>query len=201
VARITYVALVIVLIACCYAACFAQDAPRGAATNLPPPYSQVEGQGEGFVASARYFLSVLFYLILLSAMIWGVVWLLKRYGGKSSILGALSGMRTSSGRGSMRILETLPMGQGRAIHLVQIGEKVLVVGATPQSLTLIAEIADAKEIEAIRRQSYKASPFAGELAEGEDTYSLAPGDAAASLRGAADMLLEKSRGLRRRKRE
>jgi len=169
--------------------------------NVPRPYSELEGKGEGFAAPALYYLKVIFYLILISAMIWGLVWVLKRYGAKGGLLAALAGMRSSSGRGSMRILETLPLAQGRALHLIEIGEKVVIVGATPQSVTLVAVIDDAAEVEAIRKQSYKASPFARRLEEGEETYAAPPGEAAVSLRSAADSLLAKSRSLRRRKDE
>jgi flagellar biosynthetic protein FliO len=207
VARVIWATCLLALVISCFAVCQAQDRPadrapeskRAAPVNVPPPYSELEGKGEGFGSPVRYFLSVVFYLILLTAMIWGVVWALKRYGGKSSVLAALAGMRTSSGRGSMRILETLSLSQGRALHLIQIGEKILVVGATAQSVALIAEIADAQEAEAIKRQSYKASPFLRELVEGEETYSSSPADAAASLRSVADTLLTKGEGLRRRR--
>jgi flagellar biogenesis protein FliO len=69
------------------------------------------------------------------------------------------GRRTSGPRsttGFLRVLDTLAISNGRTIHLVALGERVIAVGATAQQLTLLNELT---EDEAARVQT--ALPPAG----------------------------------------
>jgi flagellar biogenesis protein FliO len=43
---------------------------------------------------------------------------------------------------TIRVLETTGLGPNQALHLVVVGEKTLLIGATPQHLALISELAD-----------------------------------------------------------
>ena len=42
--------------------------------------------------------------------------------------------------GLMRVVDTLGVGNGRTVHLLALGTRVLVIGATPQALTFLAEL-------------------------------------------------------------
>jgi len=50
----------------------------------------------------------------------------------------------------MQIRETLPLSPHRALYLVQLGDRSLLIGATDQSVTLIAEIEDIDQVEEIQ---------------------------------------------------
>ena len=194
------------------------DAKKIATTNkdklpdLPGSYDKLNGKDEGRTYSTIdgiwAGLHIVFYLAIVSAMVWGAVWLLKKYGARGGLLTILAGMRSSSGRGSLRMLESIVIAPGRSLHIVEVGRKILVIGATAQSVNLVSEITDEAEADAIRRQSFRASPFAKALEDGEATYSEPPlaqgtvsAEPAGALRGAADDLLAKSLRLRRRTEE
>jgi flagellar biogenesis protein FliO len=179
---------------------------------LPSNYDKFDGKDEGrgynTVDALWSGIRIILALAIVSAMVWGMVWLLKRYGGRYGLLTILAGMRSSSGRGSLRMLETMAIAPGRSLHIVEVGRKILVIGTTPQSVNLVAEVTDEAEADAIRRQSFKASPFAKVLEDGEATYSEPPPvpstgstDTVDALRAAGDDLLAKSLSLRRRKEE
>lgn len=63
---------------------------------------------------------------------------------------ALAGLRwlqknrqqLASGGSAIRILETTGLGPGRSLHLVVVGEKALLIGATDHHLSILAELAD-----------------------------------------------------------
>lgn len=69
-------------------------------------------------------------LLVLGACIAGLRWWSKRAAGPRSTTGYL------------RIVDTLPIQGGRSVHLVAIGERVIVVGATAQQLSYLAELKD-----------------------------------------------------------
>ena len=75
----------------------------------------------------------LFGLVVVLGVIYGVHWLLKKWG-KSR----LEGVAGSSG--IIDVVATTPLAQGRALHLVRVGEELVLVGATEQSITRIGEV-------------------------------------------------------------
>ncbi len=46
----------------------------------------------------------------------------------------------SRGRPTMEIRESLALGPGRTLHIVRVGEKHIVVGATPSHVTFLTEV-------------------------------------------------------------
>lgn len=69
-------------------------------------------------------------LLVLGACIAGLRWWSKRAAGPRSTTGYL------------RIVDTLPIPGGRSVHLVAVGDRVIVVGATAQQLSFLAELKD-----------------------------------------------------------
>lgn len=51
-----------------------------------------------------------------------------------------------------KVLVTLPLGNNRAVYVVEVAGKYLVLGVTDHNITLLQEIVDAAEIEKIRIQ-------------------------------------------------
>ena len=60
-----------------------------------------------------------------------------------------------------RILEHLPLGPNRSVCVVELAERVFLLGVTEHSITLLREITDAEEIERIHRRmlGQKPQPF------------------------------------------
>lgn len=52
--------------------------------------------------------------------------------------------------GSMRLLETIPLGAGRSACLVEVGERLLVLGVTNHQISLLTEISDPDEVRRLR---------------------------------------------------
>lgn len=82
-------------------------------------------------------------LVLL--LIYATVWLLRRY------LGRPAGAPAATS--ALRLVQSLPLGQQQQIHLIEIGDRLLVVGATPQHLTLLGEIDDSAAVSELRLQA------------------------------------------------
>jgi flagellar biosynthetic protein FliO len=75
---------------------------------------------------------MLFGLVVVLGAIYGIHWLLKKWG--ASRLQGVTG-RT----GVIDVVATTALAQGRALHLVRVGEELVLVGATDQSITRIGE--------------------------------------------------------------
>ena len=72
-------------------------------------------------------------LVVVLGAIFGVHWLLKKWGG--------SRMQGAAGRsGIIDVVATTTLAQGRALHVVRVGEELVLVGATEQSITRIGEV-------------------------------------------------------------
>lgn len=92
---------------------------------------QEEGSGDsGGGGSALRFI---FGLAVVLGAIYGVHWLLKKWG--QSKLQGVAG-RT----GVIDVVATTPLAQGRALHLVRVGDELVLVGATEQSITRIGDV-------------------------------------------------------------
>ena len=64
----------------------------------------------------------------------------------SKILGGRFGRAMSSGGG--RLLENLPLGPGRSACVVELAGRILLLGVTEHTITLLGEVEDAAEAEA-----------------------------------------------------
>ncbi len=107
------------------------------APNAPaqgqPPGSAIIGAGE--------LVGLLLKTGLVVALLGASLWALRRYAGTAS------GRR---GTGAVTIAETLPLAQGRAVYVLDVGDRALLVGATPQQLTLLGEVRDAAVLARLR---------------------------------------------------
>jgi flagellar biosynthetic protein FliO len=78
-------------------------------------------------------LRFVFGLVVVLAVIYGVHWLLKRWG--QSRMQGVAGTA-----GIIDVVATTPLAQGRSLHLVRVGKDLVLVGATEQSITRIGEM-------------------------------------------------------------
>ena len=85
--------------------------------------------------------NILMRLILVLIIGYGLSLGYKRYlsGGFQGI-GLAPGQRPQ--QRSLRILETIPLGQGRHVHLVSVGNRRYLVGATAQQIALLDEVTE-----------------------------------------------------------
>jgi len=69
--------------------------------------------------------------------------------------------------GFLRIVDTLAISNGRTIHLVALGDRVIAIGATPQQLSFLNELSEEEAAEVMAGLSQAAgqpiSQFAAEL--------------------------------------
>jgi flagellar biogenesis protein FliO len=92
--------------------------------------------------SAGSMLGLLAKVGIVAVLLGGSLWLLRRYAGT----GTRSGGRT----GAVSIADTIALAQGRALYVLDIGDRALVVGATPQQFSLLAEVTDPGTLEKLR---------------------------------------------------
>lgn len=72
---------------------------------------------------------MLFGLVFVLGLIYAVHWLLKKYGSSKTGLSAIGAA------GVIDVLATTPLAADRALHLVRVGDEVVLIGATSQSVT------------------------------------------------------------------
>lgn len=74
---------------------------------------------------------------LVLALLYGVLWLVRRYYGRGA----------APSRGAAIVLmQSAQLGPGRSLHLVGVGSKTLLLGATSQQVSLLAEL-DPEDLE------------------------------------------------------
>lgn len=120
-----------------------------------------EGVSEGFSLGGGELVSLAWRLALVVVIIFvsiaGLRWWGKRATGPKSTTGFL------------RVVDTLAISNGRSIHLVALGERVIAVGATTQNISLLNELSDeeaAKVLEQTARpEEQPFSQFATQLFE------------------------------------
>ncbi|MBX3052716.1 MAG: flagellar biosynthetic protein FliO [Caldilineaceae bacterium] len=76
--------------------------------------------------------TMIFSLLLIVAAIYGGVWLYKRYGRPGSGEGLLAGGRL------LAVQESQSIGPNQKLHLVRMGDEVLLIGATDQNISFLA---------------------------------------------------------------
>lgn len=94
-------------------------------------------------------LKVFFLLIVVIGLIVAALWVLKKISPPLH-KGASSGM--------IKILSTNYIGPKRALLLIEILDRVLLVGVTESDIELITEFTDADEVNRLRAQAGKGSP-------------------------------------------
>jgi flagellar protein FliO/FliZ len=83
------------------------------------------------------------------ALLGASLWALRRYAGT---------VPARRGTGAITVAETLPLAQGRAVYVLDVGDRALLVGATPQQLTLLGEVRDAVVLARLRAAPSHPAP-------------------------------------------
>ncbi len=78
---------------------------------------------------AAYLLQTLVSLVAVSALAFGVLWAVRRFGGPQT-------------KGPLALVGQLPLGGTRAIYVVKVGSQHLVVGAGEGGLSKLGELSD-----------------------------------------------------------
>lgn len=100
---------------------------------------------------AGLLLKVGFVAVLLG----GALWLLRRYAGVQT---------KGAGRtGAITIADTITLAQGRAVYVLDVGDKALLVGGTAQQLSLLAEVTEPGVLERLRTVPERAGGPLGDL--------------------------------------
>lgn len=73
---------------------------------------------------------VLFFLTVIIGLIVGLAWLVSK----------TRGIQLAQGQGKVRVVATLPLGLKEKIAVVQIGDKQMVLGVTPQQITHLSDL-------------------------------------------------------------
>lgn len=128
-------------------------------TQAQPAGASVESSGfslgGGQLVSLAWRLALV--VIIIGVSIAGLRW----WGKKTS------GPRSSTG--FLRVLDTLAISNGRTIHLVALGDRVIAIGATAQQLTLLNELTNDEatrvNADAARPNEQPISQFAVQLFE------------------------------------
>lgn len=119
------------------------QAPKQTPANEPAPPIMTEDDRLSFMqnedvpapqepSSSGLILKSIGALLLVIGLLFFGTWTLKKLG--------VGGSKSKSGEEwSLTVLSTLSMGSGRTISTIQFGERILLVGATPQNFTLLAE--------------------------------------------------------------
>ena len=84
--------------------------------------------------------------LALAVIVPAAYWVTRLYAEKAwSGLGTARGL----GRGLVRVLDAAPLGPQRSVAVVAVAGRVLVLGSTPQGVTLLLEIDDPAEVSQI----------------------------------------------------
>ena len=113
--------------------------------------------------SAVSWWSTLAYLVSLFA-IFGFVVVMAYFAAR--FLGGKFAQHAAGGNGG-RILEHLPLGPNRSVAVVEMANRVFLIGVTEHSITMLAEITDREEIERLHQgslgMSFRTGMFSQEL--------------------------------------
>ncbi len=93
---------------------------------------------------------VLLKVGIVAVLLGASLWLLRRYAGTST--------RAAGRTGAVHIADTIPIAQGRAIYVVDLGDRALVVGATPQQFNLLGEMTDPATLAKLRSAPERSAP-------------------------------------------
>ncbi len=100
---------------------------------------------------------LLWRLALVALIIWASIFVLRKFVMRSS--------RTSSASGALKVLETIGLSNNRLVYLLEAGDRILVVGSTPNQMTLLAELDDPEVVSALRNDADQTSPKVATLGD------------------------------------
>jgi flagellar protein FliO/FliZ len=116
-------------------------------------------------STLMYFLRMVVVLALVLAAIYCVYRLMKK----------LARPKESEGS-AIKILSSASLGPGRALHVVSLGSKAYLVGATDSSVNLVTEVEDKEFIDKLNLEASMSPPKAGSTKDfGEMLYGLLGG--------------------------
>jgi len=85
------------------------------------------------------FLRVIIVLLIVIALIYAFVWLLKKFTGTKAV-----------GADVIKLYSTQPLKGDTSLHLVEVGKSIYLIGSSGNSVNLISEINDKESIDEIR---------------------------------------------------
>lgn len=113
-------------------------------------YQEPQPTTSSWLSTTSYIIS----LLITFAVVLGLAYLTSRFLAKK-----MTGIRENP---NSKIYTSLPLGPNRAIHVVEIAGKFLVLGVTEQNITLLSEITSLSEIEQLKSMndaSVSPEPF------------------------------------------
>jgi len=157
-------------------ACFAQNAPQNSENQTETmneddhlPFMQNDqSQAMQEPSSGGLLLKTLGAMLLIVGLIFGGAWGAKKLG-----FGNFSAKNLGENV-DLKILTSVSLGSGRTISTVRFGERILLVGSTAQSFTLLAEEAKPEESTLIGSRSVaellddEITPFNSELEKAQE---------------------------------
>lgn len=150
------IAALIAAVLTIYAAAGASRPRPAPATDLPiatqptaaPAVQTIPGMSAGALVGTV--LKVGIVAALLAASLWA----LRRFGGAAT--------RPAGRTGAVTVADTIPLAKDRAVYVLNVGGRSLVVGATAQQLSLLAEITDLEMIDRLHATPERPGvPLAG----------------------------------------
>lgn len=99
----------------------------------------------------------IFSMLITFAAVIGLAYLTSRFLGKK--------MGQFSSNSDNRVLAVLPLGNNRAVYIVDIVGKVLVLGVSDQSIALLEEITDEDRVEKLRQNSVRETQLNGSFGD------------------------------------
>jgi flagellar protein FliO/FliZ len=143
-------ALLLMLVLCAVSAggVFAQDAPPDTATDettLTISGNQEDGAPEDEpldVFNAWDFIRMALILAAVVAVIYGIFFILKKTGGTKFQETRL-----------MRVLSSKALAGSRALHLVEVGNQIFLIGTSDTAVNLVSEILDKETLDGLRLQA------------------------------------------------
>ena len=109
-------------------------------------YLQYQDVKPAAYSSGLSMITYIFSLLVTFGLVIGLAYFASRYMGVK--------MGKAAVNGHQKILDTLPLGTNRAVYIVEIAGKCLVLGVTDHAINVLQEITDSREI-----QNLKATPL------------------------------------------
>jgi flagellar protein FliO/FliZ len=76
-----------------------------------------------------------------------------------------AGLPKDSGMRFIRVLETRPLAANRHLHLVEVGNHILLVGSAENAVCLVSEVSDKETIDGIRLEASAMHPREGNFSD------------------------------------
>lgn len=159
--------------------------PMGEDDDLPFMRSEEQSVAGAATNTGTLALRALGSMILIVGLIFCGAWGLKKYGP--------AGFRKAgpaADRPDLTVLATVSLGGGRSISTVRFGEKILLVGATAQAVTLLAdaEVNDSNDPAPILAAENRSPRSVAEMLAEESAAFTPPADFGAEFERAAERL-------------